>query len=196
MSKRSAPGLLPIFRSEQQLKLLGHLYVHAGRSFSLAELVRETGIPQPSVSREVDRLVRAGLLAATTSGRMKLVRANAASPFFPEMRGLLLKSVGPVALLRQGLGRVRGVEHAHIFGSWARRYEGAIGPPPTDVDVLVVGDADPDAVDAACTAVGRRLRLEVNAVLLTRSEWESSRSGFVRQVRRGRLVPILEAGAG
>lgn len=189
---RSPPGLLPIFRWEHQLRLLGHLYVHAGRGYSVADLVRETGIPQATVSREVDRLVRAGLLVTSRSGRMKLVEANAASAFFPELRALLLKSVGPLALLRQRLGRIRGVQQAHIFGSWARRYEGEIGPPPADVDVIVVGDADPDAVDAACAAVGRRLGLEVNAIVLTRSEWESSRSGFVRQVRRRRLVPILE----
>lgn len=187
----SAPGLLPIFRSRHQLRLLGDLFVNAGSAPSIAELERRTGIPQQTISREVDRLSKAGLLKVRSLGRMKLVEANQDSTYFPELRALLLKAAGPAVVLGDRLRRIPGIDEAYVFGSWARRYEGEIGPPPADVDVMVVGDADPDAVEAACLQAGRRLGLEVNPVVLSGAEWRRSRSGFVRHVRKGPLVQVL-----
>jgi len=187
----SAPGLLPIFRSGNQLKLLGSLFVLAGAEFSIAELERRTGVSQQTISREVGRLGDAGLLSARRSGRMTLVQANQGSPYFPELRRLLLKAAGPSVVLAERLTEVAGVTEAHLFGSWARRYEGELGPPPADVDVLIVGDADPDRVEAVCVEVGRGLGLEVNPVVLSEAEWRDPTSGFVRQLRHGPLVELI-----
>jgi len=164
--------------------------VHAGSAFSIAELERRTGIPQQTISREVDRLSKAGLLAVRSVGRTKLVEANADSRYFTELRALLLKAAGPAVVLGDRLAQVSGITKAYVFGSWARRYEGEVGPPPADVDVLIVGDADPDAVEAACVEAGAELGLEVNPVVLSEEEWRRSRSGFVRQVRKGPLVQL------
>ena len=188
------PGLLPIFRSRHQLRLLGELFVHAGSEFSIAELQRRTGVPQQTISREVERLSMAGLLGVRTVGRTKLVEANAGSPYFPDLRGLLLKATGPAVVLGDRLRQIPGIDEAYVFGSWASRYEGEVGPPPADVDVLVVGDADPDAVDAGCAEAGLRLGLEVNPVVLSEEEWRGSRSGFVRQVRKEPLVRLSLTG--
>lgn len=192
---KAPPGLLPIFRSRHQLRLLGYLFVHSGSAYSISELERRTGIPQQTLSREVDRLTKAGLLVARAAGRMKLVEANSGSPYFPELRALLLKASGPAVVVGEHLSRVSGIEEAHVFGSWARRYEGEVGPPPADVDVLAIGDPDPDEVEAACIEAGRRLGMEVNPVVLSRDEWESEASGFVRQLRKGPLVPLAGTGA-
>jgi len=56
--------------------------------------------------------------------------------------------------------------------------------------VVVVGDAEPDAVEAVCMEVGRRLGLEVNAVVLSDEEWEGRTSGFLQQLREGPLVQV------
>jgi MarR family len=62
--------------------------VHSGSRFSMAELERRTGIPQPTISREVGRLSKADLVSVASAGRMRLVEANAASPYFPERSDL------------------------------------------------------------------------------------------------------------
>ena len=181
---------MPIFRSQNQLRLLGYLFVHADSGISIAELERRTGIPQQTISREVDRLAEAGLLAVRSSGRMRLVAANTGSPYFAELQALLLKAAGPAVVLLEALAEARGIREAHIFGSWARRYRGESGPSPADVDVVVVGDADPEAVDAVCEEVGRRLGLEVNAIVLSEQEWDERDSGFLRQLHEGPLVQV------
>ena len=172
------------------MSLLGQLLLHPEREQTIAELEQATGIPQQTVSREVGRLLNAGLLAGRRVGRLHFVKPNEASPYFPELAGLLLKALGPRSVLGERLAGMDGVEEAYLFGSWARRYEGEPGPPPGDIDVVVIGQPDVDAVYEACREAGAILGQEVNPVVLTPTEWRSSRSGFVQELRKGTLVVL------
>ncbi len=78
--------LLPLFRSKHQLKLLGHIFLNAGNPQSIAQIARVTRIPQATLSREVERLRRSGLITPYTTGRNKLVQANTSNPYFPDLQ--------------------------------------------------------------------------------------------------------------
>jgi predicted nucleotidyltransferase len=142
------------------------------------------------VSREVARLEEAGLLTAVRRGRLHLVDANERLPYFGELRSLLLKTVGPAAVLGEALADVSGVDQAFIFGSWAARYNGEAGPPPNDIDLLVVGTPDLDTLYRALRAAERRLRLDVNPVVRSPAEWRRPDRGFLDEVRRRPLVRV------
>lgn len=189
-TRTSSPSLLPLFRSEQQLRLLGELFVRAEGPRSIAELARDTGIPQPTVSREVARLEASGILRSARRGRLRLVEADDRLPWFAELRSLLLKTIGPQIVLREALANVGGIDEAYIFGSWAARYHGSAGPAPNDIDLLVVGEPDLDELYAACRRAERDLRLDVNPVTRTPTEWRARDRGFLDEIRRGPLVPV------
>lgn len=173
------------------MRLLGHLFLRPDVEHTIADLENSTGIPQQTLSREVARLVRAGLVRDHRQGRMHLVAADQASPFFPELAGLLLKVLGPKEVLADELASVAGIRQAYIFGSWARRYGGEAGEPPRDVDVVVIGEPDVDEVYAACQRTARTIGQEVNPVVLTPNEWKQKRSGFLRELDRGSLVEVV-----
>jgi len=172
------------------LRLLGELFVYASEGRSVTELSATTGIPQATVSREVARLEEAGLLRSVRRGRLRLVEANDGLSYYPELRALLLKTIGPVAVLTQALSEVDGIACAFIFGSWAARYEGERGPSPNDIDLLVIGTPDLDDLYAACRQAERELRLDVNPVVRSESEWRKAGSGFLGDIRKGPLVPL------
>jgi hypothetical protein len=186
----TAPGLLPIFRSQNQLRLLARLFIHPDHEQTIADLEASTAIPQQTISREVDRLIRVGLLADRRQGRMHFVKPNTANLFFPELSGLLLKALGPRSLLAEQFSGIDGIDQAYLFGSWARRYEGELGAPPGDIGVIVIGEPDIDRIYEACRRTGAVLGQEVNPVILTQEEWEAHESGFVREVRAGPLVAV------
>jgi DNA-binding transcriptional ArsR family regulator len=189
------PAVLPLFRSEQQLRILGELYLRADEEYPLSRLVERTGVSQQTVSREVDRLVEAGFVSDRRLGRMRLVRANRDGLYFDELSSMLRKAVGPVPVLRRALQAIPGIDEAYVYGSWARRYLGDAGPEPQDVDVLVVGDVDVDRVTRACRRTEKELGREVNPTVVSASEWRTGRSGFLTELRRDPLVPILGSGA-
>ncbi len=184
------PRLAPIFRSDTQLQILGATYLEPGRRFSIPELVERSSRPQPTVAREVDRLVEAGLLETELLSGRRSVWAATTSPIFDELHSILLKTIGPKAVVEQQLRGLRGVKQALIYGSWARRYHGEPGPLPQDVDLMIIGIADVGEIRAAADHASRKLGRDVNVSVLTPDEWDSSKTGFVSHVKAEPLVEL------
>lgn len=177
-------------RSRNQLQLLATLVLAPTRVWSMAELVERTGIPQPSVSRELRRLADAGLLHISGRVNARQVQVNTESVIFPELHGLMLKTVGPKPILEDALQQVEGIERAAIYGSWARRYRGQAGPEPQDIDLLVVGTPDVDPLRAIIDHAAKTLGRDVNPTVLTKQEWARGRSGFITQLHHDELVEL------
>ncbi len=192
---QTVPEMLPIFRSAGQARLLARLMIGGGDEWrSLTDLARSVNLAVSSVQREVERLSRSGLVESQRIGNVRRVRADRSSPFFPDLRALIIKAFGPVPLLREAVETIPDVSEAYIFGSWARYavYPREMQEPPGDIDLLVVGTPDPDAVYRASSGVERELGVEVNPVIVTHDAWVSDdRSGFLTSVRDGALIPLL-----
>ncbi len=198
-SHSSTPGLPPIFRSEGQARVLGDLLLDEGAEWrSLSEVARRTGLASSSVMREVDRLEAAGIVETERVGNVRRVRADRSSRFHPELRGLVLKALGPEPVLAAELAGVEGVEAAYLFGSWARlrRDPSAAGEAPRDLDLLVVGDPDPADVYGACARAEGALGLEIDPVIVTRQAWDgdgatASERGFLAAVRADDPIAVV-----
>lgn len=188
---RSTPAIAPLFRSEQQLRILAVLFTDAEEELTIGALAERANVAQATASRETARLAEHGLVATRAIGRNTLVKANWQLPWAKELRALLMQTVGPLGQIANALGDVAGVEEAFVFGSWAAQYTGEPGLPPRDIDVLVIGDATLRDVRRACTKAERELRVEVNPVVVDRSRWTARKpEPFVTQIQRQPLVPI------
>jgi DNA-binding transcriptional ArsR family regulator len=62
----------------------------------LTELARHLEVTPSSLQRELASLVASGLLSRRQGGRRIYFKANTESPVFPELRGLVEKTVGIV----------------------------------------------------------------------------------------------------
>ncbi len=187
----SAPALLPLFRSDQQLRILGVLFAEVGGEIAIGELAERAAVAQATVSREVARLEEHGLLVSRSVGRSKLVQPNWGLPWAPELRSILMQTVGVLGRLSEALGGGDGIEEAYVFGSWAARYEGQEGHFPRDVDVVVVGDASLRSVRRLCGEAAEGLRVEINPIVVARERWEAAEpEPFVAQLRGESLVVI------
>lgn len=192
---RSAPALAPLFRSNQQLRILAVLFADAGDELGIGRLAERAGVAQATASREVARLAEHGLVLTRTLGRNRLVSANWGLPWAKELRSILVQTVGILGRLAEALAEVAGIKEAFVFGSWAARYTGEAGPAPHDVDVLVIGEAALRSVRRACGQVEQDLRVEVNPVVISRDRWSAKKpEPFVAQLKNQPLVPIALAG--
>jgi predicted nucleotidyltransferase len=81
-----------------------------------------------------------------------------------------MMSFGPIEVIAEEFA-IEGVEQVVIFGSWAARHAGQPGPPPKDIDVLIVGSAGELDVFAAADRAQRRIGIEVNPVRATPQQW-------------------------
>jgi DNA-binding transcriptional ArsR family regulator len=190
MDEGAGEQMLPIFRSRTQFHILGELFTRPGLEVTVGELAERIDAPQPSVSREIARLEPAGLLRTRKEGNRRLVRADDSSPIAADLRSLLTKLYGPVAEIRSAMRRLSGVHEARVFGSFARRWSGEPGPVPNDVDLLIVGDVDIDAVWSETAELSRRLGIEVNPVVRTPAEWAQEETGFAAAVRAAPRIDV------
>ncbi len=187
--RTEAPPLLPIFRSALQARLL--LTVLTAKTGATAtDLARTLDEPEPTVFREVRRLLRAGLLHGEAVGRAVVLTAAEDNPLTSPLRQLLVVAFGPGLLIEQALESVHGIDEAYIHGSWAARYRGEPGGPPGDVDLMLVGVPDRREVDAALDGLEARLGREVNVTYVSPQRWTDPRDAFLGTVHSSPLVRL------
>jgi predicted nucleotidyltransferase len=165
--------------------VLGLLYGHPEGEFYQQEVARSAGVSLSAVQRELENLTELGLVTRREDGRRVYYRANRASPLFPEVRGIVLKTVGLVGVLRKALEPVEErIEAAFVFGSLASGDAAA----ESDVDLMVVGRVGLREVAPLVAGVSGTLGREVNAVTVTPEEWSerlSRNDHFMSTVARG-----------
>ena len=187
--RTEAPLLAPIFRSDGQARLLSTLLL-TGDELSVTDLAKRADLAYPTAHREVARLVDAGILSERQVGRTRLVRANDESPLVGPLRQILTVATGPLVILTDELGHIDRIDSAFLYGSFAARILGDAGPAPHDIDLMVLGEPDVDAVYAACTRVEAAVHRPVNPTILTPEEFAVS-SGFLDNVRSGPVVAVV-----
>lgn len=171
--------------------ILSLLYGHADESFYLRQLVRETGAGNGAIQREVRQLSDAGLIVRKTVGRQVFYQANRKSPVFSELRGLLLKTSGAPGVLRSALAPLRdSVQVAFIYGSIATQKDRA----DSDIDLMIIGDADFDNIVQRLSSAEKTLRREVNPSVYPPGEFRSkllSGNHFLNSVLQGKKLFVL-----
>ncbi len=105
--------------------------------------------------REAEPAERAGLVTSRKVGSSRLVRADVASPCYAGLAQVLTRAFGVPAVLAGEMAGIGGIASELVFGSWAARHAGPGGVRPVgDIDVLVLGDPDRDALYEAAARVG------------------------------------------
>ena len=175
----TADALFPAVRQ----RLLAVLFGSPDRSFYANELIALARSGTGAVQRELASLLAAGLVTVRDQGNQKHYQANAASPVFAELRGLVLKTVGLADVLRAALAPLEDqVAAAFVYGSVARQQDTAA----SDVDVLIVSDALGYAeVFGALEGAAQTLGRTINPTLYTRAELARRRAqdnAFVTRV--------------
>jgi DNA-binding transcriptional ArsR family regulator len=189
--RSSAPALLPVFRSQLQADILAALLLNPEREYSLSDLARRFDAPLSTVHGEVKRLTEAGLLRRRNVGRSAMVQANAGNRLVEPLTELLFLSWGPLQVIADEFAELAGAQRVLIFGSWAARYLQRHGPPPHDLDVLVVGRPERGAVYDAADRAQQRLGMPVNPVIRSEDAWREAADPLVQQIQSGPFVAVL-----
>jgi DNA-binding transcriptional ArsR family regulator len=189
--RREGPALLPVFRSQPQAELLTWLFLHPDQEYGVSDLAQRLSVPLSTLHREVVRLDEAGVITSRPLGRNRLVRANTAHPAAKALAELLEVTFGPKAVVAEEFA-IPGAEQVVIFGSWAARYEGHAGPPPHDVDVLVVGKVDRADLYEAADRAQARLGIEVNPVVRSVRQWDDPADALVAQIKASAHVVVVD----
>jgi predicted nucleotidyltransferase len=111
-------------------------------------------------------------------------QANRQCPIYVELRGIVTKTVGAVAVLREALAPIAGrIVAAFIYGSVARGEE----QQSSDLDLLVVGDVTFAEVVGAIRTAEPTLHRSINATVYPPGEFSAklaARHHFITSVMK------------
>ena len=123
--------------SRTRQNVLGLLYAHPDSSFYTNEILRRTGMGVATIKRELDRMVKAGILTLTKVGNQHHYQANLKCPVYEELASIVRKTFGVVDVIRAALMPVQEqIDFAFIYGSLAKGTEIS----QSDIDVMIVTD--------------------------------------------------------
>lgn len=169
--------------TKTQQRVLGALFGQPDRSFYASELIREAGTGSGAAQRELARLEESGLIVSRRIGHQKHYQANAASPLFPELRNIVLKTVGLAEPLRDALRPMASaIRAAFVYGSVAKATDQA----SSDIDLMIVSDSlTYGEVFGALEPVTRTVGRQINPTVYTAGEFSKrtrTENAFVTRV--------------
>ena len=171
-----------LFPAGYRRQVLSLLLLHPERSLHVREIARLTRTTAGTLNKELTRLHEAGLLNRERVGNQVRYAANRSHPIYPELAGILRKTVGVADVLIEALAPLaHDVRVAFIFGSIARGTEST----GSDVDLLIIGEADFGSIVDALYPAQQILGREINPKAFSAREWKAklrSKDGFVSEV--------------
>jgi len=171
-----------LFPLQYRGKALALLLLQPERRLHVREIARLTQTVAGTMSKELDRLHKAGLLEQHRVGNQVQFCANQLHPVYPELSGLLRKTIGLADVLKLALSaELSRIKLAFVFGSVAKSTDTAT----SDVDVMVIGSVDFGSVVNLLFDAQQTLHREINPKVYSVDEWRAkirADSSFVQDV--------------
>lgn len=184
------PALAALFGKSRRA-VLALLLGRPDESFYVREVVRAAGVGQGTVQRELEQLTRAGIVRRFTRGRQVYFQADADCPIFPELRGIVWKTVGLVDVLRKALDPLaRQITLAFVYGSVARGEQ----RPGSDIDLCVIAKMSFAELVNALAPAQKTLAREINPTVYPANEFRrklASNHHFISRIAEGPKLFIV-----
>ena len=160
--------LSTLIRSKSRVRLLTLFLTHPDERFHYTQLFGLLPIPHSALQKELKALVEAGLLETSKEATIRYYWVNQSYPLYPELKSIVFKTAGLADFLRSSLSEIGEIEVALIYGSVAKNVE-QMG---SDVDLLVIGDVDMDALHEAIDSAEHAISREINPTVYGRKDWD------------------------
>ncbi|MBL6990899.1 MAG: nucleotidyltransferase domain-containing protein [Bacteriovoracaceae bacterium] len=124
-----------LFSSKSRARILGKLFLQDGQEYYMRELERATGVSVRSIHSDLQRLESFDLVLKRRDGNRTYYKANEAHPLYEDLKSIVSKVYGPIAILKESLQNRPDIDVAFIFGSFASGETHA----ESDIDLFVIG---------------------------------------------------------
>jgi len=175
-------------RSKIRKKIILLFVYNQRKEFYLSEIARQAKTSAGTAQRELNKLLAQDFITFRKRGNLNIYRLNESYALLQEIEAIVQKTFGIEAELKTELGKIKGIQFAFLFGSFA---EGSFKS-DSDIDLFIIGTADDDVVFKAVQKVEDSAGHEINYHLADEAEFiEKSKSrSFYREILARPLMLI------
>jgi predicted nucleotidyltransferase len=183
--------LRALISSKTRIALLRVLVLNPEGSLHMNELIRRTGFSPRGVEKELKNLLAAGILKKEVTGNLHRYRLDPECPIAPEIKALMVKTVGIGDLIKQALKPLeKKIDMAFVYGSFA---SGDFGN-ESDVDLFIVGEVSGIQLAKILGPVQNRIGRSINVSQFNSVEYKKRKAQqdhFVARVLEGPRIPLI-----
>jgi len=187
---REALVLERLITSRVRIDLIAHFVLHPEGRYHIRGLEKVLDAQYSAIWRELENLEQAGVIQSEEDGGRRVFRLNPDYPLGDELRGMILKTVGAGDQIRKALVGLDGIHAAFIYGSYADGQVDAY----SDLDLMIIGEADLENLNPAVSALEAELGRPVNIITYSLHEWKSkleAEDPFAKEVLDGPKVMLV-----
>lgn len=164
-----------LITSKTRVRLLMKLFLNPESSGYLRELADEFDESTNSVRVELNRLAEAGLLESAPDGRTKVYKANVSHPLFPEIQGLVRKTLGIDRLVESVVTKLGDVRLAFVTGDYAKGVNSGL------MDLVLVGKIEQEYLQGLISRLEEELKIKIRWLVLSEKEFRKLKPKFESQ---------------
>jgi predicted nucleotidyltransferase len=172
-----------IFKSNTRKALFRLYFTNPAKNYYLRELERILGIPVSMLRKELLALEDAGIFTSQKQGNLLYYSLNESYPLFDELKSIVFKTIGVQGVLKDFLEKIKGIDIAFIYGSFAKRQDIVT----SDIDLFIIGQIDEDRLVSGISKLEKELKREINYSLYTKSEFQQK-----KQEKEFFILDVLE----
>ena len=181
--------LKELFSSSARVQILSLLLLNPDTRFYQREIETITGLAIRSIQRETEKLEALGVLHKSAEANKVYFQGNRDYSLFPELRRMLLKTVGLKVVLADAQADER-IKVAFIHGPVAAGREKPLDP----IAIFVVGDAPKQELEARAEELQSSIGREITCYVRTPHSFRSRVQlgyGFVANVLAGSKLFLI-----
>ena len=151
------------------------LFNSPSEKFYMREIARLANKNPSGVKRELDKLEAMGLVISEREGNLKYFSANTKSRLFPELKGLIAKSLGLPGALKTVL-KASEAKTAFIYGPYTLNND------MPSLDLFIVCDSN--HIDKSLGEIEKRFGRKIKYKIMTSSEYRTKKKIGNRQLKK------------
>jgi predicted nucleotidyltransferase len=170
--------------------LLNLFLTNPERSFYMQEIGRILGKKPGTFQRAINHMVSEGMLISEYKANARFFKANKKCPIYKELKSIVFKTVGVQGSIREALKEIGNVKFAFIYGSYAKAKETYF----SDIDLLVIGNADEDTLIKELDSLEEKFQREINYKLYTFKEFKKEieeNEPFILEIIKDKKIMII-----
>lgn len=161
-----------ITKSKIRQKILKLLFANENKSFYLSEIAKITKISVGTCQRELNRLVKQGILKTEKRVTLRYYSLNKQNPLYHDFKNIVNKTIGIEFELKKEVTKIKGLKYAFIFGSYVKGDFGS----NSDIDLFVIGKINEDDLFPRIRKIEESINREINHHLYLEKE-------FLKQIK-------------
>lgn len=183
--------MLNLLKSKLRTKLLVYYFTHPGAENYVRELARIVSEDPTNILRELKKLEKDGLFLSDVKGKERYFKLNKNFPFYNEYKNIISKTAGIERELKMLFGRIKGIEVAFIYGSYAAGKDKA----GSDIDIFVIGGRiNTDEILEKINVLEKKVKREINYRIFSPTDFKrelGERNSFILNVIKRKKIFLI-----